>query len=51
MKKITSKQVLEIIASLVSETLPPDTKGQLHLQYDEDNNVEVYFLESNTAEA
>lgn len=45
MKKVTSKQVLEIMADLVKEDLPEDFEGDLHLRYDDDDNIEIFLME------
>lgn len=43
--RLSSKQVLEKLSSLAMENLPEGLEGQLHLQYDEDDGVEIFFLE------
>lgn len=45
MKKVSSKEVLEIIADLVRESIPNDKEGNLHLRYDDDDNIEIFFIE------
>lgn len=45
MKKISSKEVLQIIADIVRESIPTDKEGNLHLRYDDDDNIEIFFLE------
>lgn len=53
MKKISSKQVLEILGDVAKASLPVNKEGTLHLRYDDDDGVEVFFLEKNdkTAQA
>lgn len=53
MKKITNKEVLEILGDLARESLPRNKEGRLHLRYDEDDGVEIFFLEKddNVAQA
>lgn len=47
MKKLSSKQVLEILVDIVRESVPKDKEGTLHLRYDDNDGVEVFFLEKN----
>lgn len=47
MKRLSSQQVLEILGDVARESLPKDKEGQLHLRYDDDDGVEVFFLEKN----
>lgn len=53
MKKLSSKEVLEVLASMAVEDIPEGIKGNLHLQYDDDNGVEIFFVENseNTTQA
>jgi len=45
-KKLTSQEVLEAITSLVLETLPEGKVGDVHASYDEENGIEVVFIET-----
>lgn len=45
MKKLTRKEVLETIAIVAAETLPPDSKGTINVTYDEDDGVEIIYRE------
>lgn len=45
MKRLTSKQVLEVVGEIVAETLPPNLDGNLSVQYDDDGGIEVFFTE------
>lgn len=47
MKRLNSKQVLEILSDIARDSLPPEKEGKLHLRYDEDDGVEIFFLEKN----
>jgi hypothetical protein len=46
-KKFTSKEILEILGSMVEQTLPKGSKGKLNLSYDDNGGVEVVFVEKN----
>ena len=48
MKKVNSKQVLEILGDLARESLPADKEGNLHLCYNDNDEVEIYFTEKST---
>lgn len=45
MKRFSSKEVLELLAELMKETIPEDMEGNLHLNYDDEDGVEVFFVE------
>lgn len=45
MKRLSSKDVLELLGVLALEDLPDGAEGNLHLQYDDDDGVEIYFIE------
>lgn len=47
MKKLSSKQVLEVLGDVARSSLPTDKEGTLHLKYDDDDGVEIFFLEKN----
>jgi hypothetical protein len=51
MKKLSSKQVLEILSDIARESLPNDKEGTLHLQYDDDDGVEIFFVEKDEKRA
>ncbi len=53
MKRFSSKEVLEILCDLAKETIPSGKAGELHLRYDDDDGVEIFFIEndSNVAQA
>lgn len=42
-KKLTRKEVLETIAIVAAETLPPDSKGTINVTYDENDGVEIIY--------
>lgn len=46
MKKLSSKQVLEVISRLALEDIPEGVHGQLHLKYDDEDGIEIYFVEN-----
>ena len=46
MKKLTRKEVLETIAIVAAETLPPNSKGTIKVTYDEDDGVEIIYRET-----
>lgn len=43
-KKISSKEILEILSHLVGETIPKGVRGNLSLEWDDQGGVEVFFL-------
>ncbi len=45
--RLTSKQVLEKLGQLAQDSLPDGAEGKLHLQYDDDDGVEIYFIPDN----
>lgn len=56
MKRLTSQQVLEILGdvardSLLKESQLKDKEGELHLRYDDDDGVEVFFIEKDNKRA
>lgn len=51
MKRLTSQQVLEILGDVARESLPAGKEGELHLKYDDDDGVEVYFIEKDDKRA
>lgn len=44
-KRLTRKEVLETIAMVAAETLPPDSKGTIDVTYDEEDGVEIVYRE------
>jgi hypothetical protein len=44
-KKISSKEVLEIISEMARESLPENFEGELHLRYDDDDAIEIFAME------
>lgn len=51
MKRLSSQQVLEILSDVARESLPTQKEGTLHLRYDDDDGVEVFFLEKDEKRA
>lgn len=47
MKRLNSKQVLEILGDVAKDSLPNKKEGTLHLRYDDEDGVEIYFIEKN----
>lgn len=47
MKKLSSKQVLEVISKIAMEDIPEGLHGELHLRYDDEDGIEIFFLEKN----
>ena len=45
MKRLSSKEVLELLGHLAQEDLPDGAEGNLHLRYDDDDGVEIFFIE------
>lgn len=51
MKRLSAKEVLEVLSELITETLPEGVEGRLSLEYDDDGGVEVYFIAGETQAA
>ena len=43
-KKITNKEVLEIVSQVALKDLPPDMDGTVEARFDKDGGVEVIFF-------
>lgn len=44
-KKLSSKQVLEVIRDVIEESMPDDAEGELFLQWTDQDEVEVFFTQ------
>lgn len=51
MKRLSSQQVLEILGDVARESIPVGKEGELHLRYDDDDGVEVFFIEKDEKRA
>ena len=44
-KKLTREEVLKALAVMAVDTLPLDKDGDIEARYDENDCVEIYFIE------
>lgn len=45
-KSLNRDEILEVIGSAAVETIPKGEVGVLHLEYNDDNGIEIYFISS-----
>lgn len=44
-KKLNREEVLKVLAAMAVETLPLSKDGDIEARYDEEDGVEIYFIE------
>ena len=44
-KRFSSMEILEALRDLVEDSLEPNLEGELHLRWDDEDGVEVFFTE------
>lgn len=44
-KKLTSKEILEVVGVAAAGTIPKGLEGKLNLSWDNEGGIEIYFIE------
>ena len=44
-KRLSKKEVLEVLAVMAADTLPPDKDGDIEARFNDDDEVEIFFIE------